>query len=287
MPSEFAAVRPTVQRIDETARAATGYAALGESAWRDLEHPQPESAGFLLDDTAFLHVACSDNFSPQHWAAGLAGDGLAQLVPPAVAHIQAHGGGHIVLWKFGATDADDDAFAAQGFAVSRDLYEMRVPLPLAEQPAWPGGVTVRDFEPGRDNAAWLVVNNRAFANHPEQGGWIESTLERRIADPWFDPSIFVLAFDDEGLAGYNWCKVHEGHGREPALGEIFVIGVDPRTAGTGIGRALAIEGLNRMAARGITTGSLFTDAANERALKLYYSLGFTVHRIDRAYARDV
>ena len=50
------------------------------------------------------------------------------------------------------------------------------------------------------------MNNRAFAGHPEQGGWPEPTLARRMAEPWFDPTLFLLAFDAEGLAGFNWLK---------------------------------------------------------------------------------
>jgi mycothiol synthase len=146
---------------------------------------------------------------------------------------------------------------------------------------------VRDFEAGRDDVDWLRVNNLAFENHPEQGAWIESTLARRLQEPWFDPTIFVLAFDDVGLAGFNWCKIHPAHDGEPALGEIWVIGVDPRLAGRGLGRPLAVEGLARMHARGVATGSLFTNADNERAVRLYRSLGFTVHRIDRSYACEV
>jgi mycothiol synthase len=174
-----------------------------------------------------------------------------------------------------------------GLEPARDLFEMHVALPLSERPVWPAGITVRDFEPGRDEAAWLHVNNRAFANHPEQGAWVESTLARRQQEPWFDPSIFVLAFDGEGLAGFNWCKLHPALDGEPAHGEIFVIGVDPRCAGRRLGRPLAIEGLARMHARGMSTATLFTNADNAPALKLYRSLGFEVHRIDRSYAREV
>ena len=66
-----------------------------------------------------------------------------------------------------------------------------------------------------------------------------------------------------------------------------MIGVDPRTAGHRPRSRARHRGLNRWHARGITTGSLFVAADNEGALELYYSLGFAVHRIDRAYQRDV
>jgi mycothiol synthase len=81
--------------------------------------------------------------------------------------------------------------------------------------------------------------------------------------------------------------VHDGDGRDPRIGEIFVIGVDPSYQGRGLGRALAVEGLTRLAANGITAGMLFVAAENAGALALYRSLGFTEHRLDRAYQHDV
>lgn len=284
----------TVARLDQAARATDGVPALNEAVWRDLERPAPDSAGVLVEGVAYAHVARNDNFSPRHWAVGLAvapgsrdPEVVKSVLDTAAQHIAGKGGGRAVLWVLDAKPLDDDLMAACDFAPARDLYEMRVPLPIPEEPHWPEGIVVRDFEPGRDEAAWLEVNNRAFRNHPEQGGWIEETLHRRMGEPWFDPSLFLLAFDEQGLAGFDWCKIHEGHGRDPALGEIFVIGVDPRLAGTGLGRPLALAGLARMHGRGIDTGMLFCAADNAPALKLYHSIGFTVHRVDRAYEREV
>jgi len=292
-PSEFAAVTQRVRALDDAVESALGHAALGDAVWRDLARPGADSLGLFVDDTAYVHVARSDNFSPQHWEVGLAlapdhrePQAVRALVDAAARHVAEHGGGRLVCWVFDARADDDEMMRSAGLTPARDLYEMRVPLPLAERPTWPAGITIRDFEPGTDDDAWLYVNNRAFANHPEQGSWIEATLQRRLAEDWFDPSLFVLAFDAHGLAGFNWCKF-PANPAEPDVGEIWVIGTDPRMAGTGLGRPLAIEGLSRMHERGATTGSLFTNSDNERAQKLYLDLGYTVHRTDRSYARDV
>jgi mycothiol synthase len=297
-PDAFASVAAEIAALEASTRDATGHAALGEAVWRDLHRPQPDSAGVAARDrgsrlVAYVHASRSDTFAPRHWAFGAVAAidapdaALTGALRAAAAHVAARGGGTLVLWWFGAGGGRDAALEACGFHVTRELYEMRVPLPLPEAVTWPPGVEVRTFEPGRDEDAWLEVNNRAFGNHPEQGGWIRATLERRMAEPWFDASLFLLAFDGQGLAGFNWLKIHEGHGRDPALGEIFVIGVDPRMQGSGLGRALAVAGLALVAARGVTTGELFVAAENTAAVRLYRSLGFTVHRTDRAYELEV
>jgi mycothiol synthase len=290
----------TVTRLHDDAEAIDGHASLGEAVWRDLDQPlDPASAGVLAteDDrpVGFAYVYRSDSFSPPHWAAGLVvhpeapGDTDIEvaLLAGAVEHVAGAGGGLVVLWIFEPDPGDDEAAARARFRQQRDLLQQRVPLPLAEKPAWPPGVDVRPFVPGQDDAAWLEVNNRAFANHPEQGGWVEQTLARRMAEPWFDPEGFLLAVDADGIAGFCWTKVHPATDADPELGEIFVIGVDPSRHRSGLGRALVVAGLSHLAHGGVRTGMLFVDGDNEAAVRLYESLGFTTHRRDRAYERDV
>jgi mycothiol synthase len=158
-----------------------------------------------------------------------------------------------------------------------------VPLPVSadQRAALPPGVELRPFRPGRDDSAWVEVNNRAFAGHAEQGNWTRDTLGRRLAEPWFDPTLLLVAEDAHGVAGFNWMRL------EGDDGEIYVIGVDPRMQGSGLGRALAVAGLDAVHARGARTGSLFCAADNRPALALYRSLGFAVTRTDRAYEREV
>jgi mycothiol synthase len=290
----------TVTRLHDDVEAVDGHPSLGEAVWRDLDGPlEPVSAGILATDdgrsVGFAYTYRSDSFSPPHWAAGMVvhpevrgSTGVeVALLERAVEHVAAAGGGLVVLWVFEPDQRDDEAAARAGFRHQRDLLQERVPLPLGEEPAWPPGVEVRSFVPGQDDRAWLTVNNRAFADHPEQGGWVEATLERRMAEPWFDPKGFLLAFDADGLAGFCWTKVHPATDADPELGEIFVIGVDPSRQGSGLGRALVVAGLSHLADRGIHTGMLFVDGDNEAALRLYESLGFTIHRRDRAYEREV
>ena len=61
----------------------------------------------------------------------------------------------------------------------------------------------------------------------------------------------------------------------------------PATTNNRMALAGAIAGLQLVSERGIRVGMLYVDAANEPAVALYRSLGFTVHRIDRAYARQI
>jgi mycothiol synthase len=289
----------TVTRLHDDAEAVDGHASLGESVWRDLDQPlEPLSAGVLATDgghaVGFAYVHRSDS-SPPHWAAGLVVHPAARddpdvefaLLEGVAEHVGNEGGGLVVLWIFEPDGRDDIATARAGFRHQRDLLQQRVPLPLAETPAWPAGVEVRAFVPGQDDAAWLTVNNRAFADHPEQGGWVQATLERRMAEPWFDPKGFLLAFDADGLAGYCWTKVHPATESDPELGEIFVIGIEPSRQGSGLGRALVVAGLASLAERGVRTGMLFVDGHNRPALRLYEALGFTTRRLDRAYEREV
>ena len=204
-----------------------------------------------------------------------------RLLVHAIDIVAREGGGPVQWWAFDATEADAQLAAAAGLAMTRELLQMRRPLPTG----LPVEVTTRPFVPGQDEEAFLAVNNRAFADHPEQGGWTLDTLRQRMAEPWFDPAGFLLHEREGRLAAFCWTKIHADE--DPVLGEIYVIGVDPDFQGLGLGRQLTLAGLASIAERGVGTGMLFVDGDNIAAVTMYERLGFTVHRVDRAFTADV
>jgi mycothiol synthase len=205
-----------------------------------------------------------------------------ELLTAALGEAGRLGGGHVHLWVAKPT-ADTDAMAERcGLARGRDLYQMRLSRPISDERT---RVMTRPFQPGADEASWLEVNNRAFASHPEQGGWTLDTILEREAEPWFDPDGFLVHERDGRMAGSCWTKVHRE--AEPPMGEIYVISVDPDFQGLGLGRSLVLAGLDHLSAIGIERTMLYVDAANDPAVSLYRSLGFELDHVDRAYTGDV
>jgi mycothiol synthase len=199
----------------------------------------------------------------------------------------AEGGGHALrLWAHGDLPAAAALAAATGFERFRALWQLRRPLgessseqPLA-QPALPAGRTLRTFVPGQDEDEWLALNARAFAKHPEQGGWTRHDLELREREPWFEPAGFFIAEADGLMAGFHWTKV-----QDPGLGEVYVVGVDPAEQGSGLGRALTLAGLHHLRDRGVPQAMLYVDEDNVPAIRMYQALGFARTRIDAMYRR--
>ena len=203
------------------------------------------------------------------------------------------GGGPLTIWvdddEVGATLAE--VSVEHGLALERSLYEMRVSLPLDHRAT----VATRPFVPGIDDADWVQVNNRAFADHGEQGGWTLDTLALRQTEPWFDADGFRIHDIGGRIAAFCWTKVHEPHDGHSSdrptaidqIGEIYVIAVDPQFHGRGLGKQLTLAGLDSIADRGITTATLYVDGDNAAAVSLYRSLGFMIHRTRRAFGGQI
>jgi mycothiol synthase len=282
-----------VQDLLAAAERADGHRPLSDHLWLDLAQGGRHGfAGLVAWEPGHEHPVAYAQVSAGHGSFALE---LVvhphhryemttigpELLEAALDEVRRSGGGRVHWWVFEPTSVHDRLAADVGLHAGRTLHQMRRTLPVGEAVE----LTTRPFEPGKDELAWLEVNNRAFHEHPEQGGWDLETLRSREREPWFDPAGFLLHEREGRLAGFCWTKLHLD--TDPPMGEIYVIAVDPDFHGLGLGRALTLAGLDSIHRRGVDVGMLYVDADNAAAVGLYRQLGFRVHRVDRAYIGDV
>ena len=193
-------------------------------------------------------------------------------------------GKRLRVWAHGGHAAARHLAQVLGLTLFRELRQMRRSLRDLNlpEPVLPADVTVRAFVPGTDDADWLAVNSAAFAHHPEQGSLTQRDLEARMAEPWFDPAGFFLAFRGGELVGFHWTKVHAAE----QLGEVYVLGVRPGAQGGGLGKALTAIGLRHLAAQGLPAAMLYVDGDNKAAVSVYERLGFVTYETDLMYRTE-
>lgn len=187
-----------------------------------------------------------------------------------------HRGEPVQLWLREVDDAGHAIATELGFMGHRDLWQLRCSLPSS-----PSSLNTRAFTDA-DIDDFVVLNNRAFAWHPEQGGLTAESARRTMTESWFDADGFrLLHGDDDNLIGYCWTKIHRDV--DPQLGEIYVIAVDPDHHGRGLGKPLTLAGLEWLSARGLGVGMLYVESDNHAANATYAAIGFSRHHTDRAY----
>jgi mycothiol synthase len=262
-------VAADVRRVADAATTEDGSAPLDEASLLTLRH-----RGL---DGSELWVAGSEGFAWLHdkaldlvVAPGSRGNGLGA----ALASAAVPASGALTAWSHGNHPAAAALARDLGFDRVRDLWVMRRSLPddLRDVVVPDAGVVVRPFRVGVDEARFLAVNAAAFAHHPEQGGMTRADLDDRIAEPWFDPAGFFLAWRGEELLGFHWTKVHD---EEPPFGEVYVVGIAPGAQGGGLGKRLTLIGLQHLAGLGLREVILYVEADNAPAIAVYQRLGFT------------
>ncbi len=189
--------------------------------------------------------------------------------------------GRLRLWAHGDHPSAAALALSLGFERHRVLFQMRRSLlnPVPP-PDLQSDIKLRVFRPGLDDEAWVRVNARAFADHPDQGRWTLTDLRVRMAEPWFDPTGFLIAERDDQILGFHWTKVHglerageHDHDHDP-IGEVYILGIDPDARGLQLGSALTRAGLRYLRSRGLSQVMLYVDESNSRAVELYRREGF-------------
>ncbi len=273
---------------------------IGEHKFLRLRDGEPDTFGLVVRvDGAVAAYAQATRFPPlgrlpRRLAAELLvgiehrrrGFGL-RLIDRLVDESRRAGVQRFDLWAHNAGAACLRLAESLGMYVSRALWQLSLELDAVPRrlprEALPGGVRLRSFVRGADEAAVVELIRWAFSDHPENGSWTADDLEQRAAQPWFDPTAILLAEADHGaLLGLHWMKFEAD-----TAGEVYLLGVAPGVQGHGLGRVLLLEGLEEMRRRGVHVAYLYVEADNDAAMRLYRDAGFRHEHLDTCYSLDL
>lgn len=282
----------TILDLVAAAADADGIAPLSEHGMLRIRHSAPgQGNDFIVTaaDGTMAGYAYVDPRSPEDQERaselvvhpGFRRNGLGAALARAL--VAAAGQQPVRVWAHGDLPAAAALASSAGFERFRALWQLHRSLtdPLPEAEFGPD-VRLRTFRTGHDEQDWLRVNGKAFAKHPEQGGWTSRDLELREREPWFDPDGFFIAEDtgSGAMLGFHWTKIHPD-----GVGEVYVVGIDPDAQGRGLGRSLTLAGLHYLRQRGLREVMLYADEDNTAAIGMYRKLGFTPWRTDAMYRR--
>ena len=313
-----ASATEAARTILAAAETHDGQSAVSDQAFVATAQGKRELLLFRVGEGA-VDSAVSETTQPV--AFGIVGEGEIDLVvtpeargrgigTAALAHLLPRTEGQqapLLAWAHGTNPAAEALLTRAGFAPQRSLYRMELDpqlLPPASASPFsvplPEGFTLRPFDAAHDAPAWVALNAAAFATHPEQGRITLDDFALMRQEPWFDAADLFLLDSDAGLAGYTWVKTVISEAPSDETGtplvtdtgasetatELYAVGVDPRVAGQGLGRALLGVTLARMAELHPTHVELYVDGENKRAVDMYERAGFTIASRSRQFARS-
>lgn len=267
-----------------------------DTAWWGVPDGDAEDVRSTLDRVsewqgslaAGVRLAIDDRTGDVVGVAMLFGHGETNFVVDPESGVAGAALGLLVDWLIakGATKFEfpsrDEAHRAalqdRGIVPTRSSFELDRSAVVDDLDAtvWPAGITTAPYRPRVDDqevhdliySVWTDVAGHTYRAIDEwRSLFVEGT--------WFDPALVILTRDPDGrLAGVTICRTFTG-----GVGWVSQIAVGRPDRGIGLGRAMLVEALHRLAAiPGITTLALSVEAANGNALGLYRSVGLEVSR---------
>jgi ribosomal protein S18 acetylase RimI-like enzyme len=164
----------------------------------------------------------------------------------------------------------------------RDLRE-----PIEDRPL-PEGLEVRPV-PEEDHRRVFFAANEALRDHWAGREWTEEDYQEFMNDPIIDPSLWVVAYDGDEVAGtvLNWVHHEENERMDRKWGYTEIITVRRPYRGQGLAKALITMSMRMLRDMGMEEANLGVDNQNPSgALGLYTGLGYRniktymIHRKD-------
>jgi mycothiol synthase len=156
-----------------------------------------------------------------------------------------------------------------GYWPAFSYFRMRIDL--ADAPPPPSDVPVRPFNRGTDDGPVHALVEEAMAGVPgNEPRSLESWQAAKVDKEGWDPSLWLLHDDADGLAGVALCERWED-----GVGYVDYLAVAARARGRGLGRAMLLHGLAALRAAGLAVAELSVQGDNASATRLYESVGMS------------
>lgn len=177
-----------------------------------------------------------------------------------------------------------------GYTVARWFLDMVRPhLEDIEVVPLPAGFELRPVERDHFPALWRA-NREAFRDHWGGSDESEAAMERFLGKPDTDPTMWLIAWDGDEIAGGVLNTIHPHENAAFGVQRGWLDSVFTRRAWRrrGLARALISQSLLLLRERGMTSAALGVDAENPSgALGLYERAGFEVEDRFAAYRKPM
>jgi mycothiol synthase len=190
--------------------------------------------------------------------------------------------------KLGQTVSDNDGAAAtlllsNGYVFRWHSWILRKALDDEPPvPQLPQGISLRTFEPGRDDRAVHELIDVAFSDWPDRDpghgfeDWAASYLHRRD----FDPGLTFLLEDGGELVGVSLSQAFDDEGY------VHQLAVRRSHRGRGLGGSLLRVSFREFHRRGLRTAGLSTESRTG-ARGVYEHVGMRIVRSYTRYSKDL
>jgi mycothiol synthase len=204
-----------------------------------------------------------------------------------------HDGVQETLLEVWSNDRNEGATAlARAFGYEPITYAAEMVRPTADdlpEHPLPDGLEIRPVREEDIRTIW-EADVEAFRDH---WGFVEQTetdYQRFRAYPYLDPTLWKVAWDEQGVAGqvksFIDTAANEEHGRKRGWTE--QISTARRWRRRGVAKALIVESIRELASRGMTEVALGVHTENPNgAFDLYAGLGYEVVKTWTTYRKPL
>jgi mycothiol synthase len=180
--------------------------------------------------------------------------------------------------------ASHDLHKNEGYQPVRYHWRMEIKLEASPAvPTLPQGIELRPFNKDKHARAVLDAQNDAFRDQ-----WGSHAMEfegwslRKFGHKDFDPSLWLIAWDGDQIAGFSQNRFRMG------IGWVGTLGVRAAWRKRGLGEALLLHSFGNFYQRGIKTIGLGVDASNPTgATRLYQKVGMHIASQFLTYEKEL